>query len=67
MESIPKKVRDAQLSQIPLMLTVGKKEIENNTVAVRTLDGQVKFGVKAEDLIMKLKKNIENRDLKFVV
>ncbi len=64
-ESIPKKVLEAQMEKIPLMLTVGEKEIANDTVAVRTLDGQVKFGVKKEDFIVKVKENIEKRKLKF--
>jgi threonyl-tRNA synthetase len=66
-ESIPKKVRDAQLEKVPLMLTIGEKEVANDTVAVRTLDGQVKFGVKTHDLIEKVKENIEKRELKFAV
>ncbi|MBT4021755.1 threonine--tRNA ligase [archaeon] len=64
-ESIPKKVREAQLQKIPIMLTIGDKEIENNTVALRTLDGQVKFGVKVEKLIKKLRENIDDKELKF--
>ncbi len=66
-ESIPKKVRDAQLQKIPIMLTVGEKEVKNKSVAVRTLDGQVKFGVKPDALLEKLKKNIEKREMKFTV
>ncbi len=66
-ESIPKKVREAQLDKIPLMLTIGDKEVNNNTVAVRTLDGQVKFGVKADILLKKIKDNIEKRELKFKI
>jgi threonyl-tRNA synthetase len=53
-ESIPKKVRDAQLERVPLMLTVGDKELENGTVAARTLDGKVKFGVSKEDILEKI-------------
>jgi len=44
-ETINKKVRDAQKEYIPLMITVGQKEQEANTVALRTLDGKVKFGI----------------------
>jgi threonyl-tRNA synthetase len=66
-ESIPKKVRDAQLEKVPLMLTIGEKEVANDTVAVRTLDGQVKFGVKTSELIEKVRENIAKRELKFSV
>jgi threonyl-tRNA synthetase len=60
-ESVEYKVRDAQLQKIPIILTVGEKEEKNNSVAVRTLDGKVKFGVKADDLIKKIVENVENK------
>jgi threonyl-tRNA synthetase len=44
-ESLKRKVRDAQLNQIPLILTCGAKEQENWTVSVRTLDGNVRHGI----------------------
>jgi threonyl-tRNA synthetase len=44
-ESLKKKVRDAQLQQIPLILTCGAKEQDEGTVSVRTLDGKVRQGV----------------------
>ncbi len=40
-ESTPKKVRDAQLQQIPFILVVGDKEEQNSTVNVRTRDNVV--------------------------
>ncbi|MBN2367759.1 threonine--tRNA ligase [Candidatus Woesearchaeota archaeon] len=64
-ESIGKKVREAQLQKIPIMLTIGEKEEKYGTVAVRTLDGQIKFGVKPDDLLKLMKKNVESRDLNF--
>mgnify|MGYP006425064655 FL=1 len=64
-ESIPKKVRDAQLQKVPIMLTVGEKEVQNNSVALRTLDGDVKFGVNPDELLEKLKENIKERELNF--
>jgi threonyl-tRNA synthetase len=66
-ESIPKKVREAQLEKIPIMLTVGEKEVMNNTVALRTLDGQVKFGIHIKELCENIKKNIADRSLSFKV
>jgi threonyl-tRNA synthetase len=44
-ESLNKKVREAQLSQIPLILTCGGKEKESGTLSVRTLDGKVRQGI----------------------
>ena len=64
-ESIPKKVRDAQVQYIPLMLTVGEKEEAAGTVAVRTLGGEVKFGVNVQELIELVNVNIKHRELGF--
>ncbi len=62
-ESLKKKVREAQLNQIPLIITAGEKERENNTLSVRTLDGKVRFGVSIEDFIKSAQKNIKDRNL----
>jgi len=64
-ESTPRKVRDAQLMNIPLMITIGDKEIENHTLAVRTLDGKVKFGVVKEAFIQKIVDLVKNKSLTF--
>ncbi len=63
LETIPKKVRDAQLDNIPLMVTIGDKEVDNKTLAVRTLDGKVKFGVKPNDFLSLITSNIKGREL----
>ena len=60
-ESINKKVRDAQLEKIPIMLTVGNKEMDAGTVAPRTLDGKVKYGVKLDQVLEKILPHIESR------
>lgn len=64
-ESTPKKVRDAQMQKIPLMVTIGDKEIENNTLAVRNLDGKVKFGVSKDEFLDKVLQNIKRREILF--
>ena len=53
-ETLKKKVRDAQLQKIPIMLTLGEKEKENKTLALRTLNGEVRFGIKLDDFLSKL-------------
>ena len=63
-ESIGKKVREAQLEKIPLILTVGEKEESSNTVAVRTLDGDVRFGMKIDEFLEKTLKNIKEKKIK---
>jgi threonyl-tRNA synthetase len=40
-ESVSKKIRNAQLLKINYMLTIGDKEIENNTISLRTRDNVV--------------------------
>lgn len=40
-ESVGKKVRSAQLDQVNYILTVGDKEVENKTIALRTRDNIV--------------------------
>jgi threonyl-tRNA synthetase len=60
-ESISKKVRHAQLEKVNYMVTIGEKEVENGTLAVRTRDGQVKFGVKVADFIKNLLEEVESK------
>jgi threonyl-tRNA synthetase len=62
-ESLNKKIREAQLSNIPLILTVGNKEKEAGTLAVRTLDGKVKYGLSREEFFNRVLPHIEQRKL----
>ena len=62
-ESLNKKIRGAQLSNIPLILTIGTKEQASNTLSVRTLDGKVKMGVLREDFVQAVSRNIQGREL----
>lgn len=64
-ESVGYKVREAQLKKIPLIIIVGEKEIKNKNIAVRTLDNKVHFGVRVKDLLEKVLKNIEKKEVKF--
>jgi threonyl-tRNA synthetase len=54
------KIRNAQLQKIPYMLVVGKKEVESNTLAVRTRDGKVKYEVSLNEFISEIKEQIKN-------
>lgn len=40
-ESLNKKIREAQLNQIPLILTIGHREKSSGNLSVRTLEGRV--------------------------
>ena len=59
-ESLKKKIRDAQINQIPLILTVGEKEKESNTLSVRSLDGKVTMGVTHEVFLKYFQKQANN-------
>ncbi|MGW8301215.1 MAG: threonine--tRNA ligase [Desulfobacterales bacterium] len=62
-ESLNKKIREAQLNQIPLILTVGDKEKESGALAVRTLDGHVKYGVSHDLFLKTVGEHIRKREL----
>ena len=62
-ESLNKKVREAQLQYIPLILTIGGKEKEAGTLSVRTLDGNVKYGVSHQSFLDTVGAHIRNREL----
>ena len=55
------KIREAQLQKIPYMLIVGEKEVEGNTVSIRSReDGDI--GVKAvEDFVKEILNQVENK------
>ena len=60
-ERVEAKVRDATLEKVPYIITIGDKEVEGGTLAIRTRDGKVKFGVKAASFIKKLENEIKDR------
>jgi threonyl-tRNA synthetase len=62
-ESLNKKVREAQLQYVPLILTIGTKEKEAGTLSVRTLDGNVKYGLSHQTFLDTVLANIYNREL----
>ena len=64
-ESLNKKVRDAQLNNIPLILTIGDKEKKSKTLSVRTLDGNVRFGISHEAFLEGVLLHIREKKLDF--
>jgi len=62
-ERLNKKIRDAQLTNIPLILTVGEKEKAAGTLSVRTLDGHVQMGVPLARFVNRIKAAVDRRDL----
>ena len=66
-ESLKKKVRDAQLDKIPLILTIGEKEKESGNLSIRTLDGNVKYGVTKEDFFSRVLEHTRQRKLELEI
>ena len=62
-ESLNKKIRHAQLNQVPLILTIGMKEKESGNLSVRTLDGKVRFGISHEQFLNTVLDHIEKKKL----
>jgi len=62
-ESLNRKIRDAQLGKVPLILTIGGKEKESKTLSVRTLDGKVRYGMEEQDFLNRVSDHIRERKL----
>ncbi len=65
-KTMENKLREAILQKVPYMLVVGKKEEDAGTVAVRCRGGAQKSGVKLEEFIDKLEKEVKNREGKLM-
>ncbi|MBI2356480.1 threonine--tRNA ligase [Candidatus Dojkabacteria bacterium] len=60
-ETLQYRIRDGEVNKIPYLLIVGNKEIDTNTVSVRS-HGSKEIGLmKVDELIQSLQKEIENR------
>lgn len=64
-EKISYKVREHSLQKVPYIFSVGKMEMENGEVSVRTLGSDITQSFKIEDIIAKIKNKIETKDRKF--
>ena len=62
-ETLKKKIRDAQLNYIPIIITIGDKEKQNKTLSVRTLDGKVRMGMAMDEFIKSVSHHIRKRIL----
>lgn len=62
-ESVGKKVRNAQLSQVNYMLTIGDKEVENKNVNLRTRDNVVRGEITLESLLKTLSEEKRSKSL----
>ncbi len=55
-DPISGKIKSAQLARIPWMIIIGDKEVANNTVTLRFLNGKQEFGLNVEQLIERIEK-----------
>ncbi len=62
-ETVPKKVRAAQLMKIPYTLVMGDREIEAGTVSVRDREGHEVRGVAFDDFVAKATAEASSRSL----
>ncbi len=62
-ESISKKVRNAQLDQVNYILTIGDREQEHGTAALRTRDNVVHGEVQINDFLQKVEEERRGRAL----
>ncbi len=66
-ESLNKKIRDAQINKIPLILTIGEKEKESGNLSIRTLDGKVTYGIAIEEFFSRVREHIRLRKLELEI
>jgi threonyl-tRNA synthetase len=62
-ERLQAKIRDAQLEKSSYMFIIGDKEVEAESVAVRKRDGSDLGAVNVDEIIKRLKSEIEERSL----
>jgi threonyl-tRNA synthetase len=62
-ETVPKKIRAAQLMKIPYTLVVGDREVEAGTVSVRDREGNEVRGVSFNDFVAKATEEAATRSL----
>ncbi len=55
------KIRSAQKMQVPYMLVVGKREVEENTIALRLRDGSRKDGTPVDEFTSMIQEKIATR------
>ena len=60
-EKLGYKLREAQLEKVPYMLVVGDKDIENNTVSVRSRKEGDKGAMAIDEFIKAVKEEIDTK------
>jgi len=63
-EKIGFKIREHSMQRVPYLLIIGDKELENQTIAVRSQKGEDLGSLSIDDLVNKLSKEIADRNIK---
>lgn len=66
-EKIGFKIRQAQLEKVPYMLLAGDKDIENNTVSLRTRSGGDKGAMSLDEFVEKLLAEVDSKSLELTM
>jgi len=61
-EKVGYKIREAQLQKIPYMIIVGDKEVEENTISVRTREKGDLGSFSIDEFVKEIKAKIKNKD-----
>ncbi len=62
-EKLGFKIREAQLQQVPYMITCGDDEVSSGNISVRLRTGEVKKDLKVDDFIKELVERLKTRSL----
>lgn len=57
-DQISGQIKRAQLERVSWMLVLGKKEMENQTITLRDLDGKQEFGLKLADILERVRREV---------
>ena len=60
-ESLGYRIRDNQKKKVPVMIIVGEKEQQNNTISLRWRDGIQEHDLKLDDFIARIREMIDNK------
>ncbi|MCL2439310.1 MAG: threonine--tRNA ligase [Alphaproteobacteria bacterium] len=60
-DSMQKRIREAQLAQVPYMIVLGEQEEAAGTVSVRTRDGKQINGIKLDEFIASMREKIAGK------
>ncbi|MEG1141405.1 MAG: threonine--tRNA ligase [Clostridia bacterium] len=59
-EKIGYKIRQAQLEKVPYMIVLGKNEVENMNISLRSRSGEKFDGIKVDEFITKMNEEIQD-------